>query len=634
MSPRREEGGGKKERARLRFDVLVAATGAVPKSACSLTRPRGEQKRSLRRTPASSTFGTPTASPPRRPRCGTRAGVVVAGNGGIALGLAHALSLADSAGPEEPESAGPSPGAAAEPSPSHSKAAPRRRRRREVVWAAKHGHVGDAFFDVDAAAFLAKVIGKRRREEGEGRKRAKEEVSSAKERVPPPPPPPPPLPASLGRRKERRPLPLLPLPLLLPPCAFGAAVGPGWVETLTGAIGRQLRRRGREEDAGEGGEAAHEGGGGGGGGGEDEQAGSTSTSTPPSLLSKTTASAPAASSSLPLARRPLRRLPALRVRRRRLCRRGQARRHPGFPPRRGGRERERDREVRRATAACSSTPGCARASAPLCWPAATRARSARRLAARHWFQMRLWSQARATGAAAGRSAAGFTEDGEFEKDEKDEKDENGEEGLLSPHSLELFAHATSVAGLRVILLGLYNGQGLEDEPEEDIVTFCREEEEGGGGGGGGEGEEGGGGGGGGRLLHPRAAAAGRLAGAVLIGETGLEGRLRGPDPGRDRRLFPGAQAAGPGPGPRGDLRLKKKKGFLLSLAVFYIFLVVLQINDFKKMNELPFFLSDRVLDLNASFSSLLSHLRGLFSQVVQRRGARSGRGEVFRVCRT
>ena len=134
---------------------------------------------------------------------------------------------------------------------------------------------------------------------------------------------------------------------------------------------------------------------------------------------------------------------------------------------------------------------------------------------RHWFQMRLWSQARATGAAAGRSSAGFTEDGKFETSD-DENNENGEV-LLPPHSLELFAHATSVAGLRVILLGLYNGQGLEDEPEEDIVTFCREEE--GGGGGEEEGEEGGGGGLFIRVLLLR----GRLAGAVLIGETGLEG---------------------------------------------------------------------------------------------------------------
>jgi hypothetical protein len=126
--------------------------------------------------------------------------------------------------------------------------------------------------------------------------------------------------------------------------------------------------------------------------------------------------------------------------------------------------------------------------------------------------MRLWSQARATGAAAGRSAAGFDEDGTFEK--ADDDDGGGE----PPHSLELFAHATAVAGLRVILLGLYNGQGLEDEPEEDIVTFCREEEGGSGGGGGGAS---------GGAPAPSFARAlllrGRLAGAVLIGETGLEG---------------------------------------------------------------------------------------------------------------
>ena len=40
-------------------------------------------------------------------------------------------------------------------------------------------------------------------------------------------------------------------------------------------------------------------------------------------------------------------------------------------------------------------------------------------------------------------------------------------------NFELFTHATRFLGKRVILLGLYNGQGLDDEPDSDIVTYCR-----------------------------------------------------------------------------------------------------------------------------------------------------------------
>jgi len=486
LSPTTEEGGGKKERARLRFDVLVAATGAVPKRLLP-PRPRGaeeeppEDSRIVYLRDADSVAAA--AASLRNARR-----VVVAGNGGIALGLAHALSLADSAGPEEPESAGPSLGAAAEATPSHSKAAPRRRRRRKVVWAAKHGHVGDAFFDVDAAAFLAKVIGKKGGE-GEGRK--------GKGTLPPAPGPP--------ASKADAPAPPSPSSPSSTTAAFGAAVGPGWVETLTGAIGRSF---GREEgrDAGEGGEAAHEGGGGGGGGGggEDEQGGldlhlnATVTSVEdnsgstgngprppfPLLVALSDGSGPFECDAV---------VAAVGVR-------------PDtswLPP---SLERSPSDGGVLVDARMRSSAG---PSLLACGDACTVREGAR---GTRWFQMRLWSQARATGAAAGRSAAGFDEDGTFEK--ADDDDGGGE----PPHSLELFAHATAVAGLRVILLGLYNGQGLEDEPEEDIVTFCREEEGGSGGGGGGAS---------GGAPAPSFARAlllrGRLAGAVLIGETGLEG---------------------------------------------------------------------------------------------------------------
>ena len=40
-------------------------------------------------------------------------------------------------------------------------------------------------------------------------------------------------------------------------------------------------------------------------------------------------------------------------------------------------------------------------------------------------------------------------------------------------AFELFTHATIFMGQKVILLGLYNGQGLEKEPDSDMVTYSR-----------------------------------------------------------------------------------------------------------------------------------------------------------------
>lgn len=42
-------------------------------------------------------------------------------------------------------------------------------------------------------------------------------------------------------------------------------------------------------------------------------------------------------------------------------------------------------------------------------------------------------------------------------------------GLL----FELFSHVTRFCGQKVVLLGLYNGQRLDEEPPEDIVTYAR-----------------------------------------------------------------------------------------------------------------------------------------------------------------
>ena len=62
-----------------------------------------------------------------------------------------------------------------------------------------------------------------------------------------------------------------------------------------------------------------------------------------------------------------------------------------------------------------------------------------------WFQMRLWNQARQQGIYAARCMAGTVDPLE---------EEDG--GL----AVEIFAHATKFLGLKVVLLGLYNGQGL------------------------------------------------------------------------------------------------------------------------------------------------------------------------------
>lgn len=43
----------------------------------------------------------------------------------------------------------------------------------------------------------------------------------------------------------------------------------------------------------------------------------------------------------------------------------------------------------------------------------------------------------------------------------------------SSFALELFTHVTRFMGKKVILLGLYNGQRLDDEPEADIVSYSR-----------------------------------------------------------------------------------------------------------------------------------------------------------------
>lgn len=102
--------------------------------------------------------------------------------------------------------------------------------------------------------------------------------------------------------------------------------------------------------------------------------------------------------------------------------------------------------------------------------------------AKHWFQMRLWTQARQMGAMAARTMAA----------------KRTGETIYQDFCFEMFNHVTQLFGYQVVLLGRYNGQGLDDKyevllrmtPGLEYIKFV--------------------------LVD------GRLQGAILIGETGLE----------------------------------------------------------------------------------------------------------------
>ncbi|CAH2229708.1 jg2258 [Pararge aegeria aegeria] len=99
----------------------------------------------------------------------------------------------------------------------------------------------------------------------------------------------------------------------------------------------------------------------------------------------------------------------------------------------------------------------------------------------HWFQLRLWTQARQMGAMAAKAmhARIINED------------------VSQDFCFELFTHCTSLFGYRVVLLGKYNGQGLGDynillrtTPNEEYIKCVQKD--------------------------------GKLQGVILIGETGVE----------------------------------------------------------------------------------------------------------------
>ncbi len=70
----------------------------------------------------------------------------------------------------------------------------------------------------------------------------------------------------------------------------------------------------------------------------------------------------------------------------------------------------------------------------------------------HWFQMRLWSQARTMGMYAAHAAAGLVDE------------------LGSGMNFELFTHMSNFFGHKIVLLGQFNGQNLTHDQQEELRT--------------------------------------------------------------------------------------------------------------------------------------------------------------------
>ncbi|XP_016994340.2 pyridine nucleotide-disulfide oxidoreductase domain-containing protein 1 [Drosophila takahashii] len=101
--------------------------------------------------------------------------------------------------------------------------------------------------------------------------------------------------------------------------------------------------------------------------------------------------------------------------------------------------------------------------------------------AMHWFQMRLWTQARQMGSMAGKSMAAASEG----------------ETVYQDFCFELFGHVTKLFGYPVVLLGRFNGQDLGQDYE--ILVRCTRNKE----------------------YIKFVLQRGRLRGAMLIGDTDL-----------------------------------------------------------------------------------------------------------------
>eukprot|EP00127_Corallochytrium_limacisporum_P005407 Clim_evm19s204 gene=Clim_evmTU19s204 len=86
-----------------------------------------------------------------------------------------------------------------------------------------------------------------------------------------------------------------------------------------------------------------------------------------------------------------------------------------------------------------------------------------------WFQMRLWSQARAMGHLAARHIyESLCRSGDSSDDDEDDD--------LLDMTFDLFTHVTEFFGKKVVLLGLYRGQGLEKNHYEVLLRISGNEE--------------------------------------------------------------------------------------------------------------------------------------------------------------
>lgn len=99
---------------------------------------------------------------------------------------------------------------------------------------------------------------------------------------------------------------------------------------------------------------------------------------------------------------------------------------------------------------------------------------------RHWFQMRLWSQARSMGIGAAHSIVNSIN---MEKDQNQEQNSNNSnnnrnetieefkeraDNIWGGVMFQIFTHVTHLFDYKVVLLGCYNGQGLGEEIEKEI----------------------------------------------------------------------------------------------------------------------------------------------------------------------
>lgn len=108
----------------------------------------------------------------------------------------------------------------------------------------------------------------------------------------------------------------------------------------------------------------------------------------------------------------------------------------------------------------------------------------------HWHQMRLWTQAKQMGSFAAQCMLSHCE-----------QEKKGEEQHLIPDiCFDIFAHVTNFFGKKVILLGRYNAQGIEDTENLEFLLRSTTGEE----------------------YIKVVMLHGRMQGAVLIGETDLE----------------------------------------------------------------------------------------------------------------